>query len=291
MQIPANSYLTWQRAQTTIDVSSPRRVGDDLPSWWRSLPGNLSAITTSCPHQEILHDHGMRSAKFCLGLRGAKTLGWTIPLDRPIDASVVDSQSDPWEIFYRNVKDPSWPECKTEQDFEHLPDHIKKECVEVHGYRTSTQRSAAFWSGSDVLVSSFLHPEMVHGSTWTQTDDQGSYLWNLILISWPWRARLDQHWRLMMMANQFDWDPNYHVFTGCVDGNHVPTRQTWSFDQPKDPGFNYVNLEVVIAVRSGYIIPESRCIFTALPVYDPDYQPAAQHRRMPDFRQMKSSKP
>lgn len=35
--------------------------------------------------------------------------------------------------FYQQVKDPHWPECHTLQDFYHLPQKIKNECVNIHG--------------------------------------------------------------------------------------------------------------------------------------------------------------
>lgn len=36
------------------------------------------------------------------------------------------------ENSYNAVKDPSWPEVRTIKDFENLPEHIRKECMEVH---------------------------------------------------------------------------------------------------------------------------------------------------------------
>lgn len=36
------------------------------------------------------------------------------------------------EAFYNSVKDPSWPECKTIDDFKKLPDWIQRECYDVH---------------------------------------------------------------------------------------------------------------------------------------------------------------
>jgi len=35
--------------------------------------------------------------------------------------------------FYDNVKDPSWPEILNDQEFDHVPNHIKEECMEMHG--------------------------------------------------------------------------------------------------------------------------------------------------------------
>lgn len=36
---------------------------------------------------------------------------------------------------YNAVRDPSWPDCQTMSDFEKLPQHIQKECIEVHNLR------------------------------------------------------------------------------------------------------------------------------------------------------------
>lgn len=40
-----------------------------------------------------------------------------------------------WQEFYQDIKDPSWPECPTEQDFENLPLVIQQECCLVYGYQ------------------------------------------------------------------------------------------------------------------------------------------------------------
>jgi hypothetical protein len=39
-----------------------------------------------------------------------------------------------WLGFYDQIKDPTWPDCEKEENFVNLPDHIKKECMEVFGY-------------------------------------------------------------------------------------------------------------------------------------------------------------
>lgn len=40
-----------------------------------------------------------------------------------------------WLDFYNDIKDPSWPECPTEDQFVSLPEHIQIECQDVYGYR------------------------------------------------------------------------------------------------------------------------------------------------------------
>jgi organic radical activating enzyme len=40
-----------------------------------------------------------------------------------------------WQEFYSEIRDPSWPDCNTESQFESLPEHIKDECTDVFGYK------------------------------------------------------------------------------------------------------------------------------------------------------------
>ena len=39
-----------------------------------------------------------------------------------------------WKEFYTQIRDPGWPDCETELEFDHLPQHIQTECVENFGY-------------------------------------------------------------------------------------------------------------------------------------------------------------
>jgi hypothetical protein len=48
-----------------------------------------------------------------------------------------------WQEFYSQIQDPSWPDCDQESDFEKLPEHIKKECVEVFGYQPGQFRQTS----------------------------------------------------------------------------------------------------------------------------------------------------
>ena len=40
-----------------------------------------------------------------------------------------------WQEFYDQIRDPTWPNCHTESDFESLPQSIKRECIDVFGYQ------------------------------------------------------------------------------------------------------------------------------------------------------------
>lgn len=41
----------------------------------------------------------------------------------------------PWQEFYSSIKDISWPPCDDEDDFVNLPEWIRQECQDVHGYK------------------------------------------------------------------------------------------------------------------------------------------------------------
>lgn len=48
-----------------------------------------------------------------------------------------------WQIFYKNVKDSSWPDCEREQDFDLLPDHVQNELVSNFKYVPLASRDRA----------------------------------------------------------------------------------------------------------------------------------------------------
>jgi len=107
MKIQATEYLCWQRAQpenptrfhagwkscSMEDWSEPRQLKTCLPQWFQNLPANLKNLNLpdSLPGKEILHDHGHRSAKLCLGLRGIRNMGWTIPLTHNLTSAKYPS--------------------------------------------------------------------------------------------------------------------------------------------------------------------------------------------------------
>jgi MoaA/NifB/PqqE/SkfB family radical SAM enzyme len=39
-----------------------------------------------------------------------------------------------WQEFYQQIRDPSWPDCSSEDQFQYLPEHIQQECVQIFGY-------------------------------------------------------------------------------------------------------------------------------------------------------------
>jgi hypothetical protein len=128
-----------------------------------------------------------------------------------------------------------------------------------------------------------LHAEQLHGSIWAEKLDQ-DYKWHMHIMCWPWRARLPRGWRLLMAAHPLVWSQDWFAFAGCVDSNyHVIDQHNvglfWNYDYTIDQDYCYFNIENVMAFRQrdGYdAIPPGTPIFSAIPVYDPDYEPVVK---------------
>jgi hypothetical protein len=254
MQLQVTDYLCWERAQPENsanffpgwepcpieDWSEPQQLKNCLPQWFRNLPANLKNLnfSESVPDQEMLHQHGHRSAKLCLGLRGIRTVGWTIPLTHDLTAPAT------------------------------YPGH----------------------NGNVGRKETMLHPAMLTGSGFDQLREDGSYEWEIRIISFPWRARMAPGWRLMITSHPLTWSKDWFCFSGCVDANyrHDGTNigSFWNFDYTMDLSQNYYNIELVIAIRSEakntITIPKETCLFSMVPLYDPDYQPT-EFKEFPNF--------
>lgn len=48
-----------------------------------------------------------------------------------------------WTEFYNQIRDPAWPDCATEDQFDSLPENIQKECVEIFGYKPGQFRKTS----------------------------------------------------------------------------------------------------------------------------------------------------
>jgi hypothetical protein len=239
MQIQVNQYLCWEQARPTnndqVDFwTTPQSLRDCLPQWFVDLPGNLQRldIDSDCPDHDILVSHGMRSAKLCLGLRGIRSLGWTIPLAH----NYTDSDTPAWK--------QTW-----------------------------------------------LHPAMLTGSGFDSRNDNGTYQWGIRLLSFPWRARMAPGWRLMITGHPLSWSQDWFCFSGCVDANYSHDGRNigsfWQFERDMDLDCNYYNIEVVVAVKNKpaqppVVIESGTCLFSLIPVYDPDYQ-ATEFKEFPNF--------
>jgi organic radical activating enzyme len=55
-------------------------------------------------------------------------------LQQPVKITFPHNKTsdESWQQSWNNIKDPSWPDCSTPQDFINLPSQIQKECTEIH---------------------------------------------------------------------------------------------------------------------------------------------------------------
>jgi hypothetical protein len=127
-----------------------------------------------------------------------------------------------------------------------------------------------------------LHPDMLWGTRWANTgtqpwtnDDSSLYEYRIRLLHWPWRARMAQGWRLLILPYLLDWSSDWNEFAGMVepnydirDGTGIGSGLKWT--QPIDHNYNYYNLETVIAFKRLVTVDKGTVTFCAVPLYDPD---------------------
>jgi hypothetical protein len=53
---------------------------------------------------------------------------------RPEVKTINKDAKTQWLNFYDQVKDESWPDCSSEEEFYNLPKEIQDECINIHGY-------------------------------------------------------------------------------------------------------------------------------------------------------------
>lgn len=129
------------------------------------------------------------------------------------------------------------------------------------------------------LVRMGVTPQMLHGTKWSSIDGEGNEEYVLRIVTFPWRARMSKGWRLLITDYAMDWSDDWFCFSGAPDGNLNARKQGSIGSQyvsaiPLDPNkYNYYNVEMVLAIRKGCTIPKDTVLFTAIPIYDPEYIP------------------
>jgi hypothetical protein len=130
-----------------------------------------------------------------------------------------------------------------------------------------------------------LHPDMLYGTCWANQGapgqwapgDSSMYEYSIRLLHWPWRARMAQGWRLLILPYLLDWPADWNEFAGLVepnydvrDGTSIGSGLTWT--QPIDTQYNYYNLETVLAFRRNTVIDRDTVTFCAVPLFDPELE-------------------
>lgn len=96
------------------------------------------------------------------------------------------------KVSYNNVKDQTWPDIETLQDFENLPSHIKDECIEMHNLTLLELNDDHPNCPKHVLREffeiGFLYPEQ-HG--FLQQQEQMVYPDTIDVLDFPFRTFYD----------------------------------------------------------------------------------------------------
>lgn len=77
------------------------------------------------------------------------------------------SGSEKFVLCYKRIKDDSWPEISSYQEFDYLPEAIKKECLEQHDFsreiwRASIERDVDLWLPIAPQSLTRAHPTFMH---------------------------------------------------------------------------------------------------------------------------------
>lgn len=115
-----------------------------------------------------------------------------------------------WQEFYQQIRDPSWPDCDQESDFENLPEHVRQECMDVFGYNPGQ-----FHKASKLVNRAFP----IHSATACQL----KWNWSTIFLTTEETAschRTDQH--------QFDTETfNFHNTPSKLDDRRRMLQEQW----------------------------------------------------------------
>jgi hypothetical protein len=135
-----------------------------------------------------------------------------------------------------------------------------------------------------------LHPEMLHGTKWANkgtqpwtNDDSSLYEYRIRLLNWPWRARMNRGWRMIILPFLLDWNSDWNEFAGTVEPNYDIENGTGigaglKWDIPIDNEYNYYNLETVLAFKRSCVIEKGTVTFCAVPYYDPELAARQQEK-------------
>jgi hypothetical protein len=82
-EVVVDENLTWESARvdpflSNLECPPPTPLSQYLPQWYRDLKGDLREYR----NDEWRYNH---TARYCKGLQGMQSLGWTIPLPVPVN--------------------------------------------------------------------------------------------------------------------------------------------------------------------------------------------------------------
>jgi hypothetical protein len=128
------SYYVYEKHSVDIEkyiLSLPIFNGQKKLSTWKDVYGQEFNDWNKC-HYFSSDLTALVSPEAKISLQLIESLGEQRPAD---NQQIATNMQESWIKFvdeYKKVADPSWPELTKLEDYENLPDYIKKECREVH---------------------------------------------------------------------------------------------------------------------------------------------------------------
>lgn len=111
---------------------------------------------------------------------------WMTPISRCEAAVLEDTglaryQQQRFHTWYLNIRDPSWPDCSSPDQFDQLPAHVQQECAELFGWDTSrAQLGYTFDPGVDIDV---RYQQLIQAQV--NTADHVARVGGISPIIWP----------------------------------------------------------------------------------------------------------
>lgn len=239
--VKVNDYLTWESCaddRFDFDCPPPVPIVRHLPDWIKNLRGNL---------QEYLPEgFGSNSTyRHCLGFRGLLDIAYTMPL--PVNVGGEQTHFSSGNLHPEMIHDTPFAD---------------KPGVPEGGWEDPM--------GYNLIVDNGVPMGYNNGR------DYSPYRYRIKLLFWPWRAKMTPGWRLMIIPNPWIWPTEWQAFAGAPRPNWRPNKDNTGLGEaniwqlPLEPGYNYINIETVLAVKRTHVIPAGTVTFWAIPVYSPD---------------------
>ena len=106
-------------------------VVQNTQSWLEHMPSEDQMVQDIEHNYQLLHSLMNKTAQVFTGIYNK--LGQSeFEIFRIIPCAIQRSQ---WINFYYGIKDSTWPDCFTQEQFVFLPSWVQKECIEVYNHK------------------------------------------------------------------------------------------------------------------------------------------------------------
>lgn len=177
---------------------------------------------------------------------------WIAPID-PAQLAVLKDQR--WAqhqqlrfaTWYNNIRDPSWPDCASPDQFDQLPQHIQVECAECFGW--DADRSMLQYKFDPGVAIDSKYQQLIE--TAVNAADHATQVGAISSIAWQQDARSVYHQLLAKAVCAHEWTLDAANQTFAVRGLHSSQTRAWphnEIDIVLDP-VHYQHQQVAVLTR------------------------------------------